>query len=134
MAEAHASPRRGRGRPRRSLRGRVRGSQYSLPPLLIAPDSGRRLAFHPARPHTPRSLVRSSFSRTGSEPRLMNPRPQAGGEKIGPYILRRKLGEGAMGVVWLAVDPKSRRDVAVKLLQPEYAKDERMVGRFLREA
>src|SRR6266446_3458714 len=64
----------------------------------------------------------------------MSPQRQAPEEKIGPYVLRRKLGEGAMGVVWLAVDPKSRREVAVKLLQPEYARDERMVGRFLREA
>jgi serine/threonine protein kinase len=64
----------------------------------------------------------------------MSPQRQAPEEKIGPYILRRKLGEGAIGVVWLAVDPKLRRQVAVKLLQPEYSRDERMVGRFLREA
>jgi len=64
----------------------------------------------------------------------MNDQPLAPGDKIGPYILRRKLGEGAVGVVWLAIDPKQRREVAVKLLQKEYAKNERMVGRFLREA
>jgi predicted ATPase/serine/threonine protein kinase len=64
----------------------------------------------------------------------MNNRPLAPGVKIGPYVLRRKLGEGAVGVVWLAIDPKSRREVAIKLLQPEYARDEHMVGRFLREA
>jgi len=64
----------------------------------------------------------------------MNDRPLAPNEKIGPYVLRRKLGEGAIGVVWLAVDPKLRREVAVKLLQKEYTRNERMVGRFLREA
>ncbi len=58
----------------------------------------------------------------------------APGEKIGPYVLRRKLGEGAIGMVWLAVDPNLRRDVAIKLLQTDYARNERMVGRFLREA
>ncbi len=64
----------------------------------------------------------------------MTQRPKTPGQKIGPYVLRRKLGEGAMGVVWLAVDPSLRREVAIKLLQQEYTRDERMVGRFLREA
>lgn len=64
----------------------------------------------------------------------MTQRPKTPGQKIGPYVLRRKLGEGAMGVVWLAVDPNLRREVAIKLLQQEYTRDERMVGRFLREA
>lgn len=64
----------------------------------------------------------------------MSDRPLVSGDKLGPYVLRKKLGEGAMGMVWLAVDPKTRRDVAVKLLLPEFSKDAKMVQRFLREA
>lgn len=64
----------------------------------------------------------------------MNDVPQAVGQRLGPYILRRKLGEGACGVVWLGHDPTTRRDVAIKLLQQWYSKDEKAVKRFLREA
>jgi len=55
-------------------------------------------------------------------------------KKIGPYKVVRKLGEGGMGVVWLAYDPALQRDVAVKVLPPEYAKNEHYLKRFLREA
>jgi serine/threonine-protein kinase len=39
-------------------------------------------------------------------------------EKIGPYTVRRPLGGGAMGEVWLAWDPGLQRDVAIKTLRP----------------
>ena len=55
-------------------------------------------------------------------------------QTIGPYTVRRKLGAGGMGVVWLAHDPALQRDVAVKVLPAEYAKDEQYLKRFLREA
>jgi non-specific serine/threonine protein kinase len=64
----------------------------------------------------------------------MNNRLQAVGDRIGHYVLRRKLGEGAMGVVWLGVDSNHHRDVAIKLLQQHYSQDQKMVARFLREA
>jgi hypothetical protein len=44
----------------------------------------------------------------------------AGEERLGPYRLREQLGEGGMGVVYLATDPAERL-VAIKVLRPGVA-------------
>jgi len=54
--------------------------------------------------------------------------------KIGRYVVKRRLGAGAMGEVWLARDPDLERDVAIKTLRREYAQDPDYLRRFLREA
>jgi WD40 repeat protein/formylglycine-generating enzyme required for sulfatase activity len=54
--------------------------------------------------------------------------------KIAAYVIRRKLGEGAMGEVFLARDPTLDRDVAIKVLPREFARDQERLQRFLREA
>ena len=52
--------------------------------------------------------------------------------KIGPYRLLDKIGEGGMGVVYLARDAESR-PVAVKILGPAVAGDPNARRRLLRE-
>ena len=52
---------------------------------------------------------------------------------IGKYRLRRSLGTGAQGVVYLAYDPDLGREVALKALHPHLATDE-VLERFVREA
>ena len=54
--------------------------------------------------------------------------------KIGQYQIKRLLGAGAMGHVYLAHDPHLDRDVAIKVLPRELTADEERVSRFLREA
>ena len=54
-------------------------------------------------------------------------------ESIGRYQLKRMLGEGAMSQVFLAYDPKLQRDLAIKLLKPEFAQDAQRVELFLNE-
>src|SRR5207245_24379 len=52
----------------------------------------------------------------------------------GRYSLEREVGRGGMGVVYLAREVRLDRPVAVKLLPPVRAGDERLRERFLREA
>ena len=52
----------------------------------------------------------------------------------GRYVLSGLLGAGGMAEVFLARDRMLGRDVALKVLKEHYAKDERFVGRFLKEA
>ena len=56
------------------------------------------------------------------------------GETLGPYRVLEKLGEGGMGEVYRARDPKLARDVALKVLPESFASDPERLGRFEREA
>src|SRR4051812_40104181 len=58
----------------------------------------------------------------------------AAGTRIGPYEIGALLGTGGMGEVYRARDTKLGRDVAVKVLLPEVARDPDRLARFGREA
>ena len=53
-------------------------------------------------------------------------------ERLGPYRLIQRIGEGGMGVVHLALDPHGRA-VAVKVLRPHVAHDPEARARLERE-
>ena len=58
----------------------------------------------------------------------------ASGTKIGPYEILSLLGAGGMGEVYRARDSRLRREVAIKVLPPSFAKDTDRLRRFEQEA
>lgn len=56
------------------------------------------------------------------------------GTRLGPYEIVAPLGAGGMGEVYRARDPRLGRDVAIKVLPAEFARDEERMRRFTREA
>ncbi|MBZ5635943.1 MAG: protein kinase [Acidobacteriia bacterium] len=61
----------------------------------------------------------------------MSPTPP---QKVGPYEIIGPLGSGGMGQVFRARDPRLNREVALKLLPPEYSADPVRKQRFEQEA
>jgi len=56
------------------------------------------------------------------------------GTEISHYKIIKKLGQGGMGHVYLAEDTRLGRKAAIKLLAPEFIRDETIKERFKREA
>jgi serine/threonine protein kinase len=54
--------------------------------------------------------------------------------RIGQYEVQGELGAGGIGQVFVAKDIDTGRQVAIKTLRPEFARDQRFLDRFLVEA
>jgi serine/threonine-protein kinase len=58
----------------------------------------------------------------------------APGSRVGPYEVLALLGEGGMGAVYRGRDPRLGREIAIKVLLPDSARDGDALARFEREA
>jgi serine/threonine-protein kinase len=56
------------------------------------------------------------------------------GRRLGDFVVRERLGEGAFGVVHRAEQPALGREAVVKTLHPRHLGSEQVRQRFLREA
>src|SRR5439155_411184 len=56
------------------------------------------------------------------------------GTKLGRYEIRSKIGEGGMGEVYRAYDPKMNREIAIKILPAAFSADKGRLARFEQEA
>ena len=56
------------------------------------------------------------------------------GAKLGPYEIQSLLGAGGMGEVYLALDSRLKREVAIKILPAHLTSDSELRARFTQEA
>jgi len=68
------------------------------------------------------------------EPDISSPVDHLGAILSGKYRLERLLGRGGMGSVYLATHLGTGRDVALKLIAPQFMRNAHFVERFRREA
>lgn len=90
-------------------------SKHDQPTLALPPED------------MPDDREREAFKKASSATRMV-------GRRIGPYRIEREIGRGGMGFVYLASDTALQRDVAVKLIPPEFAQSDVKLARFLRES
>jgi serine/threonine protein kinase len=55
------------------------------------------------------------------------------GSRVGSYLLTEQVGRGGMALVFLALDERLHRQVAIKVMAPGLPADEGFRQRFIRE-
>lgn len=114
-----------------AVRCPVCGERYSLAGSTVAMPAGDAGASPDAGRPPGAETVEYSTLAEGAHPRAEAPAmPLA----VGRYRIKRTVGSGAFGAVYLAYDPQLDRDVALKVPHPGVLESPTAVDRFLREA
>jgi len=109
--------------PKKAKTPRGKDDEPELAPIPVAARSAEEPARAPVRPAAGETDGKLRGRRTALPPDL-----------IPGYVLEEWLGEGTMGAVYRANQVSLQRTVAVKVLTPHLAKNERYLKRFQREA
>jgi serine/threonine-protein kinase len=121
-----------------SLAGRrVRCKQCGTRFAVADPVGGSPSTPAPAAPADAGDTVRSTTEGRDTRPEGPSPVPAVPAEMpatVGAYQIRRKLGQGAFGVVYHGYHPFLKKEVAVKLLRAELLVSPQAMERFEREA
>ncbi len=70
----------------------------------------------------------------GATTNITDPARSLLGRSVSHYQVMSALGEGSVGQVYLALDLRLGRKVALKFLRQEFTRDPKLVQRFIREA
>lgn len=69
-----------------------------------------------------------------STPSAADPDQKSDVERLGKYVIKKKLGQGGMGAVYLGYHERLKRKCALKVMAKELAQKQDFVDRFHREA
>jgi Protein kinase domain len=114
----------------RTARCKRCGNSFSLTPSaeIVAADSAP--VAEQAASTLPDTGLRADSGPTPTSVGRALPLP----ERIGRFVIKERLGAGAFGTVYRAVDPVLEREVALKVPQPGLLANASTAERFLREA
>jgi eukaryotic-like serine/threonine-protein kinase len=99
-------------------------------------DEGLRKEVESLLAHQPQaeSFIETRALEEAAQAMVENQGQSLVGQQIGSYKVLSLLGEGGMGEVYLAQDPRLDRTIALKILPAELASDPDRMRRFVREA
>ncbi len=80
-------------------------------------------------------MAESSFYKQNTMPDLISGESEPLlPSSIGPYKIESLLNKGGMSLLYLGLDPTTKKPLAIKVLSPSYVTHPEAVGRFLKEA
>ncbi len=106
------------------------GEQPALDEYLQRFPEDRAIVEPVFMPATEMASTMDQVKDTELEPAEEGPLP----ERLGRYVIKRQLGKGGFGVVYLAHDPQLDRSVALKVPRRERFKTPEQVAEFIQEA
>jgi WD40 repeat protein/serine/threonine protein kinase len=109
------------------------GGAAPTPPATLPADLRGRLQHGLAGLQLLREVLAPAGYSLSPLPGVAGP-PEGPPRQLGRFLIRRELGRGAFGVVYLAHDPDLRRDVALKVPRGDAVLTPELRQRFLREA
>lgn len=79
-------------------------------------------------------MAEYSFYKQNTFPELIGKEDLSLPEKIGPYKIESLLNKGGMSLLYLGLDPKTKKPVAIKVLSPSHINHPEAVEHFLKES